>query len=135
MLHLLQVSEMVHASEAVILHGGAAGDAERALLNTRVGDFLRRMCSLATAAGDEEAVAVTSKIVTLSAAALPRAERLRVPLPDENDPPGEDQEDSGGGDDDKPAAFVRFSLCHSRVICSNYICALRSYVLSVCCAN
>jgi hypothetical protein len=115
MLHLLQVSEMVHASEAVILHGGAAGDAERALLNRRVGDSLRRMCSLATAAGDEEAVMVASKIVTLSAAALPRAERLRVQLPDENDPLGEDQEDSGG-DDDKPAAYVRFSLCHSRVM-------------------
>jgi hypothetical protein len=132
MRHLLQVSEMVHASEAVILHGGAAGDTERALLRTRVGDFLRRMCSLATAAGDEEAVALASKIVTLSAAALPRTERLHVPLPaadhpDENDPPGEDD----GGDDDKPSAYVRLSFLQFECALIIYTCALCAHVLSL----
>lgn len=100
----------MQASEAAILLGGAAGDTERALLKTRVGHLLRRMCSLAAA--DDEPVALTSKILTLSAAALPRVERLRVPLPaadrtDENGPPGEDEEDSAAGDDENLSAYVR----------------------------
>lgn len=122
----LQVSEMVHASEAVILHGGTAGDtaaavAERALLKTRVAGFLRRMCSLAAegAVGDDEAVTLASTIVTLSATALPRVERLRVPLP------GRRVENEDNANDEKPSAYVREPFA---VVLYNYICA---YFLSL----